>query len=250
MLASKFSGRWDDSLEKDRDGNYFIDEDFDRFKMMIDCLRKKAIATKDYPYSAPKGDTDFYRMLNYYNIMEGIYPVTLKEIYSPADVEDAVTLTEGIELKVDTKELCSFHLQHVGHFRGIESLELHIGEIQCLQVGMERLINYQENKFNYSQNLGVGDLSNTIALDAGKSCFLNGGTRTNIEKVEFKEGTIIRVELKNPSKWYVDGELVAKDEAKVGDIQICKPNNWHSDRFALSMKGNIKVRNVKYNRNA
>ena len=25
MLAAKFSGRWDDSLEKDRDGNIFVD---------------------------------------------------------------------------------------------------------------------------------------------------------------------------------------------------------------------------------
>jgi hypothetical protein len=26
MLAAKFSGRWDDSLEKDADGNFFIDQ--------------------------------------------------------------------------------------------------------------------------------------------------------------------------------------------------------------------------------
>ena len=26
MLASRFSGRWDDSLERDRDGNFFIDQ--------------------------------------------------------------------------------------------------------------------------------------------------------------------------------------------------------------------------------
>lgn len=249
MLASKFSGRWDDSLEKDRDGNFFIDEDFDRFKLMIDCLRMKAIATEDFPYSAPERDTDFYRMLNYYNITEGIYPFTLKQIYCPADVEDAVTLTEGIELSVDAKELCSFHIQQVGHCRGIESLELHVGEIQCLQVGMERVCRGTKH-FKYSQNMGVGDLRNTFALDAGKSCFLNGGTRTNLEKVEFKEGTIIRVELQNPSKWYVDGNLVAKDEAKVGDIEISKPENWYSDRFVLSIKGNLKVKNVKYNRNS
>ena len=248
MLASKFSGRWDDSLEKDRDGNFFIDENFDRFNTMIDCLRKKAIATEDFPYSAPDRDADFDRMLNYYNITEGIYPVTLKEIYCPPDIENAVTLTEGNELRVDTKELCSFHLQQVGHSRGIESLELHIGEIQCLQVGMERLTR-SASRFKYSQNLGVGDLRSTFALDAGKSCFLNGGTRTNLEKVEFKEGTIIRVELRNPSKWYVDGELVARDDAKVGDIEISKPDNWHSDRFVLSIKGNLKVKNVKYNRN-
>lgn len=28
MLASKFSGRWDDSIERDDDGNFIIDHDF------------------------------------------------------------------------------------------------------------------------------------------------------------------------------------------------------------------------------
>lgn len=31
MLASRFSGRWDDSLEKDRDGHFFIDQPIELF---------------------------------------------------------------------------------------------------------------------------------------------------------------------------------------------------------------------------
>jgi hypothetical protein len=32
MLAAKFSGRWDDSLEKDAHGNFFIDEPVELFQ--------------------------------------------------------------------------------------------------------------------------------------------------------------------------------------------------------------------------
>ena len=31
MLAAKFSGRWDDSFEKDRDGNIFVDQNPENF---------------------------------------------------------------------------------------------------------------------------------------------------------------------------------------------------------------------------
>ena len=65
MLASKFSGRWDDSLEKDRDGNFFLDHDFDDFKMMIDFLRDKAIESPKFPVFAPQGNGKFFRLLEY-----------------------------------------------------------------------------------------------------------------------------------------------------------------------------------------
>ena len=68
MLASRFSGRWDESLEKDSDGNFFLDLDLELFKPMINYLRAKTCETplappvksphlKDY-------DTrqDFYRL--------------------------------------------------------------------------------------------------------------------------------------------------------------------------------------------
>ena len=35
LLASRFSGRWDDSIEKDRHGNFFIDQPIELFLPMI-----------------------------------------------------------------------------------------------------------------------------------------------------------------------------------------------------------------------
>ena len=39
VLAAQFSGRWDDSMEKDRDGNMFVDQDPENFMLLINYLR-------------------------------------------------------------------------------------------------------------------------------------------------------------------------------------------------------------------
>ena len=47
MLASKFSGRWDDNLEKTKDGRVFIDQPIELFLPLINYLR--ALATHHPP---------------------------------------------------------------------------------------------------------------------------------------------------------------------------------------------------------
>jgi hypothetical protein len=49
MLASKFSGRWDESMERDREGNFFIDQPFPVFELMVNYLRAKACQTPNAP---------------------------------------------------------------------------------------------------------------------------------------------------------------------------------------------------------
>jgi len=44
LLAATFSGRWDDSLEKDSRGNFFIDQDPQNFQLLLSFLRAKANA--------------------------------------------------------------------------------------------------------------------------------------------------------------------------------------------------------------
>lgn len=111
MLAHKFSGRWDDSLEKDRDGNIFINEEYSLFKVMVDYLRRKEIEIDAYPVPAPKFDIvtskqDFYRMLSYYGMLFTIYPLKLHpyEKYSP---ESAMVSTsaDGTTI-IETNSLC------------------------------------------------------------------------------------------------------------------------------------------------
>jgi len=130
MLASKFSGRWDDSLEKDKDGNFFIDQDYSLFKYIIEYLRNKANETEEYALKSPdvlkdtfdsgklqafhqmrewgyeadkmpdelkdKGRNldklrEFYRMVEYYGLTNGIYPTRL----IASKPEDSMELLEN-----------------------------------------------------------------------------------------------------------------------------------------------------------
>ena len=78
MLAAKFSGRWDDSMEKDRDGNIFIDQDPDSFMILITYLRLRMNnQLKEIPYTRrPEPTYQFCTMLEYYNLMPAVYPQT------------------------------------------------------------------------------------------------------------------------------------------------------------------------------
>ena len=84
MLAARFSGRWDDSLEKDRDGNFFIDQPIELFRPMINYLRHCECETpRSLSVKSPDASffekrdatyTDFLRMVEYYGMTPGIYP--------------------------------------------------------------------------------------------------------------------------------------------------------------------------------
>ena len=77
MLASRFSGRWDDSIEKDRDGNLFIDQPIELFEPLVNYLRAKACETPlgppvKSPYLSNYDDRqDFYRMCEYFGMTLG-----------------------------------------------------------------------------------------------------------------------------------------------------------------------------------
>ena len=75
MLASKFSGRWDDSIAKDKDGNFFLDHDPTEFLKLINFLRmvdQKSRADLHVP--VPIADINFCWLLEYYGLMLSVYP--------------------------------------------------------------------------------------------------------------------------------------------------------------------------------
>eukprot|EP00984_Skeletonema_dohrnii_P005209 scaffold1824_cov104-Skeletonema_dohrnii-CCMP3373.AAC.9 len=76
MLAAKFSGRWDDSMEKDRDGNIFVDQDPENFMLLINYLRMRMNnQLKRVPnVHRPKPTYKLCTMLEYYNLLPGVYP--------------------------------------------------------------------------------------------------------------------------------------------------------------------------------
>jgi BTB/POZ domain len=87
MLATRFSGRWDDSLEKDGDGNFFIDQPPDLFIPMIEflqCKTKETLHHLNIPFPTV-GDfggsfdrfTKFANMVEFYGMTNVVLPPTI-----------------------------------------------------------------------------------------------------------------------------------------------------------------------------
>jgi len=78
MLASSFSGRWDDSLARTDGGAFLIDFDPDLFLPLLCNLRMKRIADHDNPVEEPEVNKkrlpEFKRMLSHYGLLESIMP--------------------------------------------------------------------------------------------------------------------------------------------------------------------------------
>ena len=86
LLASMFSGRWDDNLVKDDQGAFFIDQPYEHFKALLDFFRScKSAAVSGPPASiADSGDVAknrrFMRMVDYYNCTPEVYPVEINVV--------------------------------------------------------------------------------------------------------------------------------------------------------------------------
>jgi hypothetical protein len=69
-----FSGRWEDSLERDKDGAIFFDFNPQYFLVILEYLRAKKIATPEHPAPLPKVPEDqaesFNNLLGYLGLSE------------------------------------------------------------------------------------------------------------------------------------------------------------------------------------
>jgi hypothetical protein len=79
LLASMFSGRWEDSLARDEDGRIFFDFNPQYFVYILDYLRARTIATAENPAPLPKVAED--QVKHFGNLVE--YLGLGDEIVSP-----------------------------------------------------------------------------------------------------------------------------------------------------------------------
>ena len=64
LLASMFSGRWEDALMRDNDSAVFLDFNPQYFVVILDYLRAKKIATAENPTALPKVSEDQLKNVN------------------------------------------------------------------------------------------------------------------------------------------------------------------------------------------
>lgn len=216
MLASRFSGRWDESIEKDRDGNFFVDQPIEVFLPMVNYLRAKACETpagppvkspylKDYEMRQ-----DFYRMVEYFGMTAGIYPTTI-ELHPMETETRTAEISDFQDLTVTAKEWSTFTVQTQGHDRDIVSFEVVLGNVERAQIGWINEAKYVENLSNDHSN-GVGEEANSVALDCCRGGLLNQGEFTKLEGLSIRPGSVIRCEQKG-HRWLVDGRLVVSSIA-------------------------------------
>jgi len=254
MLASRFSGRWDESLEKDSNGHFFIDQPIELVRPMINYLRAKACETpmgppvksphlKDYELRQ-----DFYRLVEYFGMTPGIYP-TVIELHrgEPGSAE----IGSFPDCYVKSSEWSTFTVQTQGHGREITSFEIVLGNVERMQIGWINESMYVENLSNDHRS-GVGEEENSLALDCCRGGLLNQGEFTNLEGLSIGAGSIIRCEQKG-HRWIVDGDLVvssiASDETRHFQNNFLPPTghvNNSSDKIipCFSGKGHWTVSQI------
>jgi len=136
MLASKFSGRWDDSIQKDKDGDFYIDHDFHVFDLMLSYLRNMAIGDSIYPIHPPTPkeagqdmDVAFYRMVEYYGMTDILYPTKLA-----IDIGRSEDVTIDGFKKAYAKSWAGFRLALYGHTRRVRTYEVKLGSVERVAI--------------------------------------------------------------------------------------------------------------------
>ena len=79
LLASMFSGRWEDSVQRDQDGAVFLDFNPQHFTVILDYLRLKKIATPENPAPLPNVPEEqlkeFNILVEYLGLSDELMPV-------------------------------------------------------------------------------------------------------------------------------------------------------------------------------
>jgi hypothetical protein len=142
MLATRFSGRWDDSLEKDRDGNFFIDQPADLFIPMIDFLQCKTKETPQHPSISFPSVEDFggsfnrfkkfANMVEYYGVTAVVLPARIRLL--TAQYWDTVRIS-GHYVHVSTSAARFDVVTWPWEPRRIQSFDVAIEAVGTLRVG-------------------------------------------------------------------------------------------------------------------
>lgn len=218
LLAAKFSGRWDDSVEKDADGAFFLDFPIELMMPLINYLRDKAIAAPDAAVDLPRmtnaagepvaahTSASFKRMVEYY----GMTPFVYQQAFSVwrGDVAQC-SLTYGPEASVSCKVWSTCKLHSVGHERSVKSFEIVLGaSIERVQVGWAQYeCGYFDQSQGTSEHKGVGEEGSSIALDAHQGGVKCGGiVLVAVPELTIQAGSVLTCE-RTPThyRWLVDG---------------------------------------------
>jgi hypothetical protein len=234
LLASQFSGRWDDSLAKDADGDFFIDQPVDLFLILLNYLRNRESDTPlAPPLLSPSFGQDMYkksaflRMLEQYNLTLGVYPFSVYRIESTGNVEVLKGLYPGTVVSNTSGTPESYVLsrtEEAGHSFLVKGFEVAFQKGTKAFVGVSSRTTVREVMNSHGGGSGVGYSVESIGIDIARHgiAYKNasnapvGQTFTRMEGVDLNDTAVIRCE-DSGLKWYVNDKLVAMVSPPAGE---------------------------------
>jgi BTB/POZ domain len=245
MLAAKFSGRWDDSLQRDPEGNIFLDHSMDLFLPMIDFLRSARCSVGDDPLPSPSvsefGNSAskfgrFIRLVEYYGLLLTIYPALIE--YKERS-SDAVTISGW---RVHSARYSHFEVvTQPYHDRRIKRFEVILSDFENFQVGWCAV-----GRVSSFVGLSISSKRMSAPLSPAFQVLLRDNPRSGefIDKgiMPFPDGTRIHVERSNSQlSWAVNDTLV-------GTVQVGKQPEGQVDQRSpvFSGEGSWTLSKIEY----
>jgi BTB/POZ domain len=235
VLEAKFSGRWDNSLEKDDDGVYFVNQPADLFMAMIDflqCIENAAPGATPFPTVDDFGGNGnrfrrFADMVDFYGMTPLVLPPTIEVFGSRPD---NVQIFGHV---VDAPQQVSCILAKTGS-RRIRSFEVTTSGVDSFQIGW---CNHAMGK--RSESVGQGLYS--IGYDVTR-CNVTSGefNRVVSKQVSLPECThgVIRCERRGSDLiWSINGESY---------VEHGESGKYDSYDPAFSGKGSWRLSKIEF----
>ena len=254
MLASRFSGRWDDSLEKTKEDRFFIDQPIELFMPLVNYLRELACETPLFsppnaPIVPPEKLRAFDRMVEYYGMGPGVYPCGLYRL-DGADGACSFVASHP-DCEASSEKFTTFFLEPLEnrHKKRIGSYEVKITEAAAAQVGWV-YVGAKQNVWQKSQSgtQGAGYEAYSVAYDTQRTGMAVQGNFVATPKSMFQAGSVIRCENRGES-WYIDGQRVASSISYDNVAQVSPNSNACGANVmpCLSIQGSFEIVAIELN---
>jgi BTB/POZ domain len=192
LLASQFSGRWDQGMAKDADGNFFLDQPIELFLILVNYLRDRENESHlapplRSPWFGDEHDPDefmsaaqkaeeqkrisFFRMLEHYNLTLGVYPVSLYRISAGQNEQVIKGIYPGHVVKNATGAAESYALyaaEGSKHRFHVKSFEVTIENDSKAYVGVAHGDALKTVLLAHRDGAGVGYVPESIAIDVSR----------------------------------------------------------------------------------
>ena len=198
LLASMFSGRWENKLSRDKDGCVFFDFNAQHFLLILEFLRVKKIASPEKPKVPEDQVNNFYSLVEYLGLSDEITPPEIGasdkfNLHS----NPGVSLEEGGKVAVhDSSQAHKYALGENVYKVGVVKLKLKIESFQnnyWMMVGVVSgdIVPQNNNSCGWSSSYGW-----TLGSSGSQGLWKAGSlTKDTTLRNQTKQGDIIHLVL-------------------------------------------------------